>query len=283
MDYLVAVPVFNEQKYVTRVLAEIRKHASHVLIIDDGSTDRTPALLRELPSRYFTVLTHPENRGYGQSLIDAFAWASRHGYDWVITMDCDEQHEPGRIPAFVEACQRNDADIISGSRYLQSDLQVSLPPVDRRNINRVMTDLLNSTLHLNLIDATIDPLTGLPGITDAFCGFKAHRTSAMAQLDLNIPGYAFPMQFWVQAAAANLRIREIPVQLIYKDATRHFGGELDDPTSRLQHYLEVLTRQLSQVRQRSMGITPPTPTPVTADLDQNCCCCCGEDDDEKCS
>jgi hypothetical protein len=72
---------------------------------------------------------------------------------------------------------------------------------------------------------------------------------ALQRMNLTIPGYAFPMQFWVQAAALGLRIREIPVKLIYKDATRHFGGVLDDPTSRLQHYLEVLSNEIRSVRE----------------------------------
>jgi dolichol-phosphate mannosyltransferase len=255
MRILVAVPIFNEERYVHRVLREIRKYAraaalsrgveTRVLVVDDGSTDATPATLRSLADRgHIDLLTHPENRGYGQSLIDAFAFASNHGYDWVITLDCDEQHEPCRIPLFVRECLKNDADIISGSRYLWADTQ-GAPPPDRRNINRLITELLNSTLHLRVTDAAV----GKPGLTDAFCGFKAQRIAALQRMNLTIPGYAFPMQFWVQADALALRIREMPVKLIYKDATRHFGGLLDDPSVRLQHYLEVLISEIKTVRE----------------------------------
>ncbi len=130
MNVLVAVPVFNEEKYVSSVLREIRKYTraaaltehdlhTRVLVIDDGSTDSTPSLLRDLANvGHIDLLTHPENRGYGQSLIDAFAFASTHDYDWVITMDCDEQHEPCRIPLFIRECIKDEADVISGSRYL---------------------------------------------------------------------------------------------------------------------------------------------------------------------
>ncbi|MGN6369738.1 MAG: glycosyltransferase family 2 protein [Phycisphaerae bacterium] len=254
MKVLVAVPIFNEEKYVGRVLREIRKYTrasalseptvqTRVLVIDDGSTDATPSVLRDLAAKnHIDLITHPENRGYGQSLIDAFQFASENGYDWVLTMDCDEQHEPCRIPLFIRECLKDDADIISGSRYLKVDNGPdAAPPVDRRNINRIITELLNSTLHLRFIGSDL-------GMTDSFCGFKAHRVAAMEKLSLTIPGYAFPMQFWVQADAQRLRIREIPVKLIYKDATRHFGGMLDDPSARLQHYLEVLTTELKSVR-----------------------------------
>lgn len=262
MRILVAVPIFNEERYVARVLREIRKYARatamaegveiRVAVIDDGSTDGTPAVLGRLAAMgHIDLITHPENRGYGQSLIDAFAHAAGQGYDWIITMDCDEQHEPCRIPIFVRECLKDDADIISGSRYMMQDAE-GAPPPDRRNINRLVTDLLNASLKLNVVDAPFHAANGgeaSGGLTDSFCGFKAHRVSSVKRMHLTIPGYAFPMQFWVQADTLRLRIREIPVKLIYKDATRHFGGILDDPTVRLQHYLEVLTAEIRAMRE----------------------------------
>jgi len=255
MKLLVAVPVFNERQYVRRVLRQIGKYAPDVLVIDDGSTDGTSAILAQLRATdRIALVRHPENRGYGQSMISAFAWAAQHGYDWVLTMDCDEQHEPRRIPAFVRAAAADDADIISGSRYLSQEAG-DQPPADRRSINETITELLNSTLGLSL--------------TDSFCGFKAYRVAALAKLHLTIPGYAFPMQFWVQAVAAGLRIVEIPVKLIYKDATRHFGGLLDDPSARLAHYLQVFLREMERVR------TTPVPAarPLLPLLPEPAGCC----------
>ena len=69
----------------------------------------------------------------------------------------------------------------------------------------------------------------------------------MRKLKLDVPGYAFPMQLWPQVAAAKLRVTEIPVRLIYKDATRHFGGTLDDPDNRLKHYLDVLCSEQRRI------------------------------------
>lgn len=227
---LVAIPVFNEERYVARVLAEATAQGCDVLVVDDGSTDRTPRILDAISGIH--VIRHPENRGYGQSLIDAFAWAARHGYDWIVTIDCDDQHEPQRIPLFAERARRDDVDIISGSRYLQPQPGDTGAPEDRRRINERITGLLNGRLGLTL--------------TDAFCGFKAYRVSAVSALPLTVPGYAFPMQFWVQAVRHRLRICEIPVPLIYLDPFRHFGGILDDPDARLQHYLDVFDAELAR-------------------------------------
>ncbi len=230
MRVLAAIPVFNESRYVERVIQEVRRHVPDVLVVDDGSTDQTPVILRRMTG--LAVISHAENRGYGQSLIDAFAYASRRGYEWIITIDCDDQHEPAQIPMFIDRARQGDVDVISGSRYLLKMPGSTEAPEDRRTINMQVTRLVNRTLGLSL--------------TDAFCGFKAFRVSSVAALPLSIPGYAFPLQFWVQSAHFGLRVCELPVPLIYNDPTRHFGGVLDDPHSRLQHYLEVFGSELDR-------------------------------------
>jgi dolichol-phosphate mannosyltransferase len=230
---LIAIPVFNERKYVEHVLAKVRQYHDQILLVDDGSTDGTGDYLACRSDIH--LIRHPDNRGYGQSLIDAFAWAEQggRGYDWVITMDCDEQHEPERIPDFIRAIETDQWDLISGSRYLENRLDNDLPPTDRRAINAQITSILNDCYQLKL--------------TDAFCGFKAHRMSAMRKLTLDIPGYAFPMQLWPQVAHHQLRVTEIPVRLIYNDPTRHFGGMLDDAGHRLRHYLDVLCAEQKRI------------------------------------
>ncbi len=233
---LIAVPVYNEQRYVLRVLDAILEHAPpprQVLVIDDGSTDATPTLLAQHPVE---VIRHSKNRGYGRSMQDAFRWAAVDGFDWIITMDCDEQHEPAAIPRFVEAAAAGDADVVSGSRYMVDEAEADRPPPDRRAINAQITAELNDRLGLRL--------------TDSFCGFKAYRVAALKELRLDVDGYAFPMQFWVQAVAAGLRIREIPVKLIYNDLNRSFGGPLDDAQIRLNHYRCVLHRELRHCADR---------------------------------
>lgn len=249
MRTLLAMPIYNEEKHLRPVLDRVRLHVNDILVVDDGSTDGTAALLRDEIGIH--TIRQPVNRGYGQSLIDAFAFADQHGYDWVITMDCDEQHEPEQIPQFIAAAEADDADIISGSRYLERLASNDCPPPERREINLRITQRLNKLLGLH--------------ITDAFCGFKSHRVSAMARLALTEPGYAFPLQFWVQAVRAGLRIRELPVRLIYNDPNRHFGGQLDDPDARLRHYLAVLEAELAR--------EPPHEGGPAAAADMTACCC----------
>src|SRR5687768_7220663 len=198
MRTLTAIPVYNEERHLPNVLQEVRRYSPEILVVNDGSTDRTGELLSQEPG--LKVLTHPSNRGYGAALESAFAFTLQHGYDVLVTMDCDGQHEPSRIPVLLEAI--HDADIVSGSRYLRDFRQASLPtPEDRRYINLTITRELNLELGLNL--------------TDAFCGFKAYRASALTHLNITETGWGMPLQLWVQAARAGLRIKEIGVPRIY--------------------------------------------------------------------
>jgi len=252
MRFLVAVPVYNEAETVRQVLKNIRRYASDILVVDDGSDDETPSLLAAEPG--IARLRHSHNLGYGQSLIDAFAYAARHQYDWVITIDCDEQHEPARIPVFVREALRDDADIVSGSRYLHASREHSPPPPDRKAINQTITDLLNEILRL--------------GITDAFCGYKAYRVAGLSRLNLTVPGYGMPLQLWVQAVRRGLRIREIPVSLIYKDLDRQFGDSLDNPTVRLLYYYDVLIHALAEQMSLPAGECAGLPGQTAPDADR---------------
>jgi dolichol-phosphate mannosyltransferase len=223
MRFLTAIPVYNEEQHVHNVLEEVRRYSAEILVVDDGSTDRTAELLHREPG--IRVVTHAQNRGYGAALISAFAYTLKHGFDLLITMDCDGQHEPARIPVLLEAI--HDADIVSGSRYLRSFREDTSPPQDRMQINRIITTELNERLGLNL--------------TDAFCGFKAYRADALARLRITETGWGMPLQFWVQASRLGLRIKEIGVPRVYLDPNRAFGGVLDDADKRLAYYRQVIT------------------------------------------
>ena len=222
MRFLTAIPVYNEAKSVASVLAEVRKHAGDLLVVDDGSTDETSRLLAA--EHGLSRITHERNRGYGAALRSAFCYAIAHRYDTLVTMDCDGQHQPDRIACLLEHAA--DVEIVSGSRYLR-DFRNDVPaPNDRRYINATITAELNERYGLNL--------------TDSFCGFKAYRVSALADLKLTEDGWGMPLELWVQAAKLGWRVREIGVPRVYLDPSRAFGGVLNDPTARLAHYRSVI-------------------------------------------
>jgi glycosyltransferase involved in cell wall biosynthesis len=222
MQVLTAIPIFNEERTLEGVLTEVRRFCSDILVIDDGSTDRTPELLARQEN--LRVITHPKNRGYGAALISAFEYVKQTPFDVLVTIDCDGQHQPGRIPVLTEAI--SNADIVSGSRYLREFRQDTVPPEDRRFINQTITTELNEKLGLN--------------ITDAFCGFKAYRTGILERFRLTEPGWGMPLELWVQAARLGLRITEVGVPRVYLDLNRSFGAGLDDSAERLAYYRRVI-------------------------------------------
>ncbi len=228
---LVVMPLYNEEATLQEVLEAVLRYlppGADVLVVDDGSTDRSPDILRGFPQ--VQVIRHPENRGYGASLIDGFRYALDHGYHVVVTMDCDAQHEPYLIPDLLTALE--GADIVSGSRYLPGSSRGQEPPPDRLRINRAVTERVNA-------------LTGYQ-LTDAFCGFKAYRAEVLRRMHLDEPSYGLPLQVWVQAARLGVRVREIPIGRIYKNPQRRFWGGLDDPEVRLRYYLGVLEREVAR-------------------------------------
>jgi dolichol-phosphate mannosyltransferase len=234
--WITALPVYNEVRYVDRVLDQVGQYSPEIIVVDDGSTDGTGERLAV--RRGIHLVRHPRNLGYGAALRTAFQYACGHECECLVTIDCDGQHEPQRIPQFVAACRA--VDIVSGSRYLKPFLGDSQPPAQRRWINQHLTAELNRRLGLRL--------------TDAFCGFKAYRVAALRELHLTENGYGMPLELWVQAAYAGLRIRERAVPLVYLDENRSFGGALDDAQTRLQYYTDLLERSLAAARRR---VRPP--------------------------
>jgi glycosyltransferase involved in cell wall biosynthesis len=231
MRFLTAIPVFNEERHLNAVLREVRRYSPHILVVNDGSSDRTAELLEGHTD--LGVITHPSNRGYGAALRSAFDYFLDHDFDVLVTMDCDGQHEPARIPVLLEALDA-DTDIVSGSRYLRDFRQLSLPtPADRRQINQIITSELNERFGLNL--------------TDAFCGFKAYRRGALRRLHIIESGWGMPLQLWVQAAWQGLRIKEVAVPRLYLDPSRAFGGMLNDASQRLAYYRRVIDSALAEV------------------------------------
>jgi dolichol-phosphate mannosyltransferase len=226
---LVAVPVFNEETHIEAVVKAIREnHDGDILIVNDGSTDGSAKVIAAQDG--IDSITHVKNLGYGISLIDAFSYAIEKGYHCLVTIDCDEQHEPSQIPVIFE--KMGDFDIFSASRYLEDIEKNDAPPKDRYRINQIITHNINAITGYNL--------------TDGFCGMKGYRVEALKKFDLKESGYAFPIEFWIQAYKLGLTVGEFPIQRIYKNLNRTFGGRLDDPDTRLDYYMEVFERELKR-------------------------------------
>lgn len=231
MRNLVVIPVYNEQASIPAVLSQVKSVTDDpILVVDDGSTDKSVVEVSEVPG--VDILRHERNLGYGKSLIDAFNHALAERYDVVVTLDCDEQHEPALIPRFLELAVASD--IVSGTRYSPRSAVRGQAPPGRQEVNREITRIVND-------------LTGY-ALTDTFCGFKAYRAGGLAKLRVSEPGYGMPLQLWIQAARAGLSVVELPVPRIYNDSDRSFGRDLDFVDRRLEYYRQVIDEEASKSR-----------------------------------
>ncbi len=117
MKNLVIVPALNEEATIGRVIAEIKHNIpfSDILVINDGSTDRTRAIALQEGA---LVVNHPFNLGYGAALQTGFRFATKKGYDYAITMDADGQHISSSAANLVETLKQYDADVVIGSRFV---------------------------------------------------------------------------------------------------------------------------------------------------------------------
>lgn len=212
MGFLATViPAFNQARELAVLLPRLR---GPVLVVDDGSSDATGSVARQLGAVHLRL---PRRSGYGAALIAGFDWVCQRGFERVVTLDADLQHDPDDLPALLAG----SADIVSGSRFLPGSRQRGLPPPpDRQEVNRTVCLRLNE-------------MTGWQ-LSDAFCGLKVYRTRALERLQLDEPGYAMPLQLWVQAWLAGLSVQEVPVTCIY-----HSSG----PGRPLHDYLAVLERE----------------------------------------
>ena len=229
---LIIIPVFNEGSVIQKVAKRTLEHSTsfaNILFINDGSTDTSKSELLGLALTYpeITVLNKETNQGYGASLISGIEFAIQNKYDFCITMDCDDQHQPSDLPRFFEF--DSSVDLVSGSRYLpNSGVQGIEPPGDRVEINKRITALINKHYDLH--------------ITDAFCGFKRYKLSSFQNHEFTENGYASPLELWSYVYHLSRSVKEIAVDRIYITDDRSFGEDLDKKRKRYQYYLQVWKR-----------------------------------------
>ena len=191
---LVIIPAFNEEANLGRVLGELRDaHLDcDVLVIDDGSRDRTGDIAR---SAGVTVLSHPINRGYGAALVSGYAYALGRGYRTVVQLDGDGQHDPAQVPRLVQRLAEGDADMVLGSRMLSGGGHVSSLP-------RLLGIRFFAWLGRRLIDRPV---------TDPTSGFSAMNRRALEFLVANTPPDYPDLNVLVALHRAGVRVVEVPV------------------------------------------------------------------------
>jgi glycosyltransferase involved in cell wall biosynthesis len=208
-SYLIIIPAFNEEASLARVLGDTQKSNpfADVLVVNDGSTDHTAEIARQAGVR---VLDIPFNIGYGGAVQTGFRFATEEGYDFVITLDGDAQHDPASAQNLIEAMEREAADVIIGSRFLGS-------PYSMSTARRIGVFIFSRIARV---------YTGLV-FTDPTSGFQLLNRAVFSYLST---GDNYPLDYpdvniIMALHKKKFRVREAPVRMVekHKGKSMHSG------------------------------------------------------------
>ena len=193
----IVLTAYNEEKNIDSVLNEMAKNYV-VFVIDDGSHDKTRQISLERGCR---VVSHPVNLGQGLAALTGYKTAISEGFDIIVKMDADGQHNPAEIPLFIDKMEITGADIVVGSRRIGTNYATA--PFFRKTFLPVYTWLINK-------------LSGYQ-MTDAMSGFRAFRASSLVNVskvldDLIEPQY-MASEMFIRFAKAGLTVVEVPINM----------------------------------------------------------------------
>ncbi|MFC1932890.1 glycosyltransferase family 2 protein [Chloroflexota bacterium] len=216
---IVAIPAFNEEKYIGTVVLKARQYADEVIVLDDGSTDDTSEIARLAGA---TVIKHNENKGYGAAVQSLLTEVKKREPDVAVLLDADFQHNPQEIPNLIKPISEG-FDLVIGSREERSGI-----PRYRR-------------IGLRVISYFSGILSGKK-LSDSESGFRVFSKKAIALLELRENGMAVSAETIANAAEKGLKIIERPISIRY---TR--DGSTLNP---VVHGFDVLRRIITLISER---------------------------------
>ena len=198
-DVLVGIPAYNEENGIGSTVLGVKQYAEEVVVVDDGSTDRTTDILEQAD---VTVLRHERNRGKGAAVRTLFDYAVDEEYEALVLIDADGQHDPADIPALAEPVVSADADMVIGSRYLDAD-DTDETPLYRR-------------LGQVVLDYSTSKVTGT-NLTDTQSGYRAFSPAALERLSITTDGMGVECEMIDSASNEGLTITERAIEARYDD------------------------------------------------------------------
>jgi len=209
-----AIPAFNEEKTIAKVILLAQRHVDRVVVCDDGSGDMTAAIAAKLGAE---VIRHEKNRGYGTTLQSLFKRGRELNADVMVTLDADGQHDSDQIPRVAQPILDGKADIVIGSRFAGEATDI---PSYRKAGVKVITKFLNSIVRAN--------------IKDAESGFRAYSSRATKMITPTEQGMSASVEVLFKALEAGLAVIEVPVSITYR-------GLETSTQSPVSHGLEVIS------------------------------------------
>jgi glycosyltransferase involved in cell wall biosynthesis len=204
MKVAVLIPAFNLEQRIGELISRVKNYipAEDVFVVDDGSTDRTGDEARTAGAH---LLVHERNMGKGRALMTGFHHILAREYQGILTMDGDGQHDPASIPAFLDVADREDCDLIVGTRMSNVGTMPWIRILTNKTTSRIISILAGER------------------IEDSQSGYRFHRTRLLREMTLVSENYDIESEILIRAARKGFKIGAIEIESIYTDEKSHIN------------------------------------------------------------
>ena len=217
------IPAHNEAATIGTVVLQTQPHVETVIVIDDGSTDKTAEIAQLAGAR---VCSHDQNKGKGAAIQTGFELGMTDDADTLVFLDGDGQHDPDSIPALVEPIENGESDLVIGSRTKQG---IGTAPRHRkvgRGILNTITNAVNGT-----------------EVTDTQSGFRAMRAGLIEEMIFEDTGMGIESTILTEAVGAGAQVSEIPVQEHYPKTASPNHNPISHAVAVLSSILKIVRRE----------------------------------------
>jgi glycosyltransferase involved in cell wall biosynthesis len=197
LKVVAAIPCYNTQQHVAKVITKTKRYVDEVIVIDDGSTDMTADVARRAGAK---VISHKTNEGYGEAIRSCFAATKASNADVLITIDGDGQHDPDEILRILSPISKEECHIVIGSRFLASGREM---PRYRKFGIGIINWVWNFGAEVK--------------ITDTQSGFRAYSRRAFDDVHFTEKGMSISIEIIEKARNLGLKIKEVPISCSYEN------------------------------------------------------------------
>ncbi len=216
----IAIPAYNASGTIGKVITGSMKYCPHIIVADDGSDDDTAIVAKRAGAK---VIRISRNRGKGNALKLLFEFAHEQGYEAVITIDADGQHDPDSIPLFIETHRKNPDQFIVGSRMGEKE--------------GIPEDRLNSMQIANFYSS----IASNQFLEDTQCGFRLYPLSLIRKMELTTERYVTETELLIKAGDLGTKIIFVNIKAIYNGNASHFSAlrDISAITAYIIYYLTI--------------------------------------------
>jgi glycosyltransferase involved in cell wall biosynthesis len=205
LEVVVIIPTYNNEKTLAGVLDEVRHYAPDIIVVNDGSTDKTAQIVNNYPD--LLLITHPKNKGKGTALKSGLSLAKKKGFRYAVTIDSDGQHFASDIPLFINEIEKNPDFLLVGARNLEAE---NMP-----GKNTFANKFSNFWFKLE---------TGIE-LQDTQSGYRLYPVREMGSLKYYTSKYEFELEAIVFGAWKGISVKNIGIRVYYppeKERVSHF-------------------------------------------------------------